>query len=78
MTLDLSYINEVPSEAQEDAVKRAIEQECFKAIYAYLDNLAELMETKNIETLNVPTIRAMSEEMKQRAQEQNGETQSEN
>lgn len=78
MTLDLSYINEIPSEAQEDAVKRAIEQECYKAIYSYLDNLADLMETKNIETLNVPTIRAMSVEMKQRAQEPNDNTNNNN
>ena len=68
MTIDLSYLNEQPSEAQEDAVKKAIEQECFKAIAAYLDNIAELMESKGIETLNVPTIRAMAEEMKGRAE----------
>lgn len=69
MAIDLSYINEQPSEAQEDAVKKAIEQECFKAIAAYLDNIAELMDSKGIETLNVPTIRAMAEEMKGRAED---------
>ena len=68
MVQDLSYLSELPSEAQEEAVKKAIEQECFKAIYTYLDNLANLMEAKNIEALNVPTVRAMAEEMKVRSE----------
>jgi hypothetical protein len=68
MVQDLSYLASQPSEAQEEAVKKAIEQECFKAIYTYLDNLANLMEAKNIETLNVPTVRAMAEEMKARSE----------
>ena len=67
MVLDLSYLADQPSEAQEEAVKKAIEAECFRAVQAYLENLASLMESKNIETLNVPTIKAMAEEMKGRA-----------
>ena len=67
MPLDLSYINEQPSEAQEAAVQRAIEKECLKAISMYLNQIADTMLTKNIETLNVPTIQAMAQEMETRA-----------
>jgi len=63
MVQDLSYINEQPSEAQESAVQKAIETECFKAIQLYLSQIADTMEARNIESLNVPTIRAMALEM---------------
>ena len=66
MVQDLSYINEQPSEAQESAVQKAIETECFKAIQLYLSQIADTMEARNIETLNVPTIRAMALEMETR------------
>jgi hypothetical protein len=66
MTVDLSYINEQPSEAQEDAVKLAVEQECIRAISVYLTEVSDTMEANNIETLNVPTLRAMAQEMSNR------------
>ncbi len=66
MTLDLSYMNEVPSEAQEEAVKKAVEAECMKAIAVYLTEVADTMEANNVETLNVPTLRAMAEQFNQR------------
>ena len=67
MPLDLSYINEQPSEAQEAAVQRAVEKECLKAIGMYLNQIADTMTDKGIETLNVPTIQAMAQEMETRA-----------
>lgn len=67
MTIDLSYINEQPSEAQEDAVRKAVEKECLKAISLYLTQIADTMTTNKIETLNVETIRAMSQEIETRA-----------
>jgi hypothetical protein len=66
--LDLSYINETPSEEQEAAVRNAVEKECLKAIFAYLTQIADTMEAQSIETLNVPTIRAMATEMNTRAE----------
>jgi hypothetical protein len=64
--LDLSYINEQPSEAQEQAIMQAIENECFRAISTYLTEVADKMESSNIETLNVPTLRAMAQELTNR------------
>jgi len=66
MALDLSYINEQPSEAQEAAVQKAVEKECLKAIAMYLTQIAETMQNQNIETLNVPTLQAMAQEMETR------------
>jgi hypothetical protein len=66
MVQDLSYLTEQPSEAQEDAVKLAVEQECIRAISVYLTEVADTMESNNIETLNVPTLRAMAQEMSNR------------
>jgi hypothetical protein len=71
MTLDLSYINEVPSEAQEEAVKKAVEAECMRAIAVYLTEVADTMETNNVETLNVPTLRAMAEQFTNRLNNDN-------
>jgi hypothetical protein len=71
MTLDLSYINEQPSEAQETAVRKAVEQECLRAISNYLEEVAETMDTNGIESLNVPTLRAMAQELTNRLE--NGE-----
>ena len=68
MAIDLSYINEQPSEAQEKAIREAVEKECLKAIAMYLSQIADTMDTQKIETLNVPTIRAMALEMKTRAE----------
>jgi hypothetical protein len=72
MTLDLSYINEVPSEAQEEAVKKAVEQECIRAIATYLNEVADAMDANSIETLNVPSLRAMANELSKRLE--NGES----
>jgi hypothetical protein len=66
MTLDLSYINEQPSEAQEDAVRKAVEQECIRAIATYLNEVADTMDANSIETLSVPSLRAMSNELHKR------------
>jgi hypothetical protein len=72
MTLDLSYINEVPSEAQEEAVKKAVEAECIRAIATYLNEVADAMDANSIETLNVPSLRAMANELSKRLE--NGES----
>ena len=66
MVQDLSYLTEQPSEAQEDAVKLAVEQECIRAITVYLTEVADTMESNNIEAINVPTLRAMAQEMSNR------------
>lgn len=71
MTLDLSYINEQPSEAQEEAVKKAVEAECMRAIAVYLTEVADTMEANNVETLNVPTLRAMAEQFTNRLNNDN-------
>ena len=63
MTLDLSYINEQPSDAQEQAIKDAVENACFIAIIAYLESLAKNMEDNKIEAVNVPTLRALAAEL---------------
>lgn len=67
MPLDLSYMLSLPSEAQEKAAQRAIEKECLTAISLYLNQIADTMTAQNIETLNVPTIQAMAQEMETRA-----------
>jgi hypothetical protein len=72
MTLDLSYINEQPSEAQEEAVQKAVEFECLRAIVTYLTEVADAMDANQIETLNVPSLRAMAAELSNRLPE-NGE-----
>ena len=73
MTLDLSYINEQPSEAQEEAVKKAVEQECIRAIATYLIEVANAMDANAIETLNAASLRAMADELSKRLE--NGENQ---
>jgi hypothetical protein len=70
--MDLSYINDSPSEAQEEAVQQAVEQECIRAIAIYLEEVADTMDSSNIMTLNSATIRAMSTEFYNRLPE-NGE-----
>jgi CHASE3 domain sensor protein len=64
MTQDFSYMNEQPSEAQEQAIQEAITRECMKAIILYLEEVAETMDKQGIETLNVPTLRAMAQELR--------------
>jgi len=72
MTLDLSYINNQPSEAQEEAVQKAVEFECLRAIVTYLTEVADTLDANSIETLNVPSLRAMAEQLSNRLPE-NGE-----
>jgi hypothetical protein len=67
--LDLSYLSEAPSEAQEIAIRNAVEQQVLKAISNYLDEVAETMEVNNIDSLNAETLRAMSAEFKNRLEE---------
>ena len=64
MTLDLSYINEQPSEAQEQAVQDAINEACLNAIIQYLTEVAEAMEANDIPALNLATLHAMTAELK--------------
>jgi hypothetical protein len=73
MTLDLSYLNEQPSEAQEEAVKKAVESECIRAISTYLIEVANAMDANEIETLNSASLRAMADELSKRLN--NGENQ---
>ena len=72
MTLDLSYINEQPSEEQEKAVQQAVEFECLRAIVTYLTEVSDAMDSNNIMTLNSATLRAMAQELSNRLPE-NGE-----
>jgi hypothetical protein len=69
MTLDLSYINEQPSEEQEEAIKQAVANECLRAIVTYLTEVADTMDTNNIMTLGSDTIRAMAQEFSNRLPE---------
>ena len=66
MTLDLSYINEQPSEAQEEAVKKAVEAECIRAIATYLTEVAQTMEVNKIESLSADALRAMADKFTNR------------
>jgi hypothetical protein len=61
MVQDLSFIHEKPTEEEEEAVRKAVEQECIRAISTYLSEVADAMETNGIETLNAPSIRAMAD-----------------
>ena len=66
MVLDLSYLSEQPSEAQEAAVQKAVEQECIRAIVTYLTEVADTMDANNLETLNPASLRAMADALNQR------------
>ena len=66
MTLDLSYINETPSEAQEDAVRAAVEAECVRAIATYLVEVADAMDANGIESIGSVALRAMAEQFTHR------------
>jgi len=74
MVQDLSYMNEQPSEAQEEAVKKAVERECLRAISTYLTEVADTMESNGIETLNVPSLRAMANQFSDRINDGENET----
>jgi len=66
MVLDLSYLSEQPSEAQEEAVKKAVEAECMRAIATYLNEVADTMDANGIENLNSASLRAMAEQFTNR------------
>ena len=59
MVLDLSYLAEQPSEAQEQALQAAITKACLVSIVQYLTEVADTMVANNIPALNELTIRAM-------------------
>ena len=63
MVLDLSYLAEQPSEAQEQAILEAVNEACLIAIIQYLTEMADAMVANNIPALNEPTIRAMLTEL---------------
>jgi 3-methyladenine DNA glycosylase AlkD len=69
MVLDLSYLSEQPSEAQEEAVKKAVEAECMRAIATYLNEVADTMEANKIESLSADALRAMAAQFTQRLEE---------
>jgi hypothetical protein len=66
MPQDLSYINEQPSEAQEEAITQAVGNAVLQAMADYLNEIADTMVSNNIKTLNAETIRAMSEQFTNR------------
>ena len=47
-------------------MRKAVEQECLRAIATYLGEVADTMDANNIETLNVPSLRAMADQLNQR------------
>jgi hypothetical protein len=67
--VDLSYLASQPSEEQEKAVQQAVEFECLRAIIQYLTEVADTLDANKIETLNVPTLRAMAQELSNRLPE---------
>ena len=69
MVQDLSYLASQPSEEQEKAVQQAVEFECIRAITQYLTEVADTLDANSIETLNVPTLRAMAQELSNRLPE---------
>lgn len=74
MPVDLSYLTELPSEAQEAAVQKAVEQECIRAIVTYLTEVADTMDANNLETLNPASLRAMADALNQRLENDNSNT----
>jgi hypothetical protein len=62
--IDLSYINDQPSEEQEQAIQEAVNEACLNAIIQYLTEVAETMEANDIQTLNLATLHAMTAELK--------------
>ena len=64
--LDLSFIHEKTPEAQEEAVRAAVEAECLRAISIYLEEVATAMDENGIESIGSVALRAMSEALTQR------------
>jgi len=69
MVKDLSYIHDLPSEALEEAIKQAVEEQCLKAISNYLIEVADTMETNKIESLSADALRAMAAQFGHRLKE---------
>ena len=67
MTQDLSYLNSQPPQEVEAAIEAAVVRECMNAIVCYLEEVAGTMEKQGIETLNVPTLRAMAQELRNKS-----------
>jgi hypothetical protein len=67
MTQDLSYLNSQPDQEAEAAIEAAIVRECMNAIVCYLEEVAGTMDKQGIETLNVPTLRAMAQELRNKS-----------
>ena len=72
MPEDLSYLLSKPTEEEEQRVREAVQEECLRAIITYLTEVADTLDANSIETLNVPTLRAMAQELSNRLTE-NGE-----
>jgi hypothetical protein len=72
MPEDLSYLLSKPTEEEEQKVREAVQEECLRAIIQYLTEVADTLDANSIETLNVPTLRAMAQELANRLTE-NGE-----
>ena len=70
MVQDLSFINEKLSAAQEKTVQGAVRQACVDSLVKFLTEVSDTMEANNIESLNVPTLRAMIEEVKAKPPEE--------
>jgi hypothetical protein len=47
-------------------VREAVQEECLRAIIQYLTEVADTLDANKIETLNVPTLRAMAQELANR------------
>ena len=67
MTQDLSYLNSQPPQEVEAAIEAAVVRECMNAIVCYLEEVAGTMDKQGIETLNVPTLRAMAQELRNKS-----------
>jgi hypothetical protein len=66
MPEDLAYLLETPSEEEEQRVRAAVEAECLRAISAYLEEVATAMDANGIESIGSVALRAMSEALTQR------------
>jgi hypothetical protein len=78
MVQDLSYLTEQPSEAQEEAIKRAVEKECLKAIATYLVQLTDIMKANDIAALTEEQLLAMAQELDLRVKAYDVNTNDEN
>ena len=68
MVMDLAFIHEKTTEEDEQRIRAAIEAECYKSIYLYLTQLADLVENQSLPDLTAEHLRAMAEVMKVRSE----------